>query len=157
MFNYPIKFEKEYYQNNKSKVDKMTMLWKQKELCKKNERSKPYYVKKENGDIVVDYVSNTGFINNYDVQMVLAPCDYEHLQKVENQLNQYQELLKQCYLVLEKMIDENDCRLDHHGYCQEHNWLYDSECPNKIAKNIMEKIKLSIGERIIERIIENDW
>lgn len=41
--------------------------------------------------------------------------------------------------ILEWLAEENDCRYDHHGYCQEH-YLHDKdECPVKLAKDILKE------------------
>lgn len=45
------------------------------------------------------------------------------------------------YEVLKDMVDENDCSFDHHGYCQEHGWSDESECPNSRAKKVIAKVE----------------
>lgn len=36
--------------------------------------------------------------------------------------------------ILRDLTDPGECSFDHHGYCQEHVWLQDGECPNARAK-----------------------
>lgn len=33
-------------------------------------------------------------------------------------------------------FDPEPCRLDHHGYCQEHNWFRENPCPTAILQNL---------------------
>lgn len=52
-------------------------------------------------------------------------------------------LLERALSIIEGMIhpDELECRLDHHGYCQEHLWFYiDPPCPVKRAKELFEEL-----------------
>lgn len=39
--------------------------------------------------------------------------------------------------ILIDLIDDEDCRLDHHGYCQTHVWLRDGECPQARARRLL--------------------
>jgi hypothetical protein len=48
-------------------------------------------------------------------------------------------LLKEAIEIIKDFIDEEPCNYDHHGYCQSHNWLSDSECPHKRAKSFIAK------------------
>lgn len=34
-------------------------------------------------------------------------------------------------------VDDEECQLDHHGYCQTHSWMETSECPNKKANKLL--------------------
>ena len=38
------------------------------------------------------------------------------------------------------LIDEGDCDLDHHGYCQAHDWMQKGICPHFRAKLLLEKL-----------------
>ena len=35
------------------------------------------------------------------------------------------------------LADRGECHLDHHGYCQAHGWLEDSECPHGRAQKLI--------------------
>ena len=37
------------------------------------------------------------------------------------------------------LIDNVECRLDHHGFCQTHFWLEETECPHSRAKKLLKK------------------
>lgn len=65
----------------------LTEQWKAREL--KEFYGKPFYIKKQNGVVKVDYLCQYGFLNNYDVVEVLAPCDYEEWQ----QLKEYERVV----------------------------------------------------------------
>ncbi len=43
--------------------------------------------------------------------------------------------------ILKDLVDSDDCVLDHHGYCQSHGWLNNSECPHARAKKTLEELK----------------
>lgn len=58
----------------------LTEQWKARKL--EEFYGKPFYIKKQNGVIKVDYLSKYGFVNNYDVVEVLAPVpSYEEWQE----------------------------------------------------------------------------
>lgn len=38
--------------------------------------------------------------------------------------------------IVRDLIDDNPCRFDHHGYCQEHGWLREGKCPVERARDI---------------------
>jgi hypothetical protein len=38
--------------------------------------------------------------------------------------------------ILHDLTDPDDCRYDHHGYCQTHGWLEEGICPHKRAKEL---------------------
>lgn len=35
------------------------------------------------------------------------------------------------------LADDGQCRLDHHGYCQEHGWMETTECPHARARRVL--------------------
>ena len=37
------------------------------------------------------------------------------------------------------LVDGDDCYFDHHGYCQAHGWMDESECPHSRAKKWLKK------------------
>lgn len=43
--------------------------------------------------------------------------------------------------LLEDLVELNDCRLDHHGYCQAHDWFGDERCPHARAKELLKDNK----------------
>lgn len=49
--------------------------------------------------------------------------------------NIYSELVALHRLVMD-LVDEDPCDLDHHGYCQAHNWFSVKTCPHKRAKDL---------------------
>ena len=54
--------------------------------------------------------------------------------------NNLQELLNSALDILGDLIDDEECVLDHHGYCQTHGWFYKNPpCPNKRAKELLKK------------------
>lgn len=49
---------------------------------------------------------------------------------------------RECLLVLIKALGgDHDCRMDHHGHCQEHGWSGDNKCLVKYALEIREALK----------------
>lgn len=40
-------------------------------------------------------------------------------------------------LLLNDLTDFTRCRLDHHGFCQEHGWMEKSECPHARAQKLI--------------------
>jgi hypothetical protein len=42
--------------------------------------------------------------------------------------------LNQAVPLIGDLLDDEDCSLDHHGYCQTHYWFSDSDCPQARAK-----------------------
>lgn len=38
--------------------------------------------------------------------------------------------------LLAQLVDEDPCRLDHHGYCQAHS-LHSPPCPHQVAKELL--------------------
>ena len=43
--------------------------------------------------------------------------------------------------VLNNVLDDEPCRLDHHGYCQTHDWPDASPCPNKRGNTLLSRIR----------------
>lgn len=39
--------------------------------------------------------------------------------------------------VLADLIDDEPCRHDHHGHCQEHDWLPDGRCRTVVARDVL--------------------
>lgn len=54
-----------------------------------------------------------------------------------------EDLLKQCEenaalkLLLSQIVSSEPCRLDHHGYCQEHMWVGKGECAHGRARKLL--------------------
>ncbi len=45
--------------------------------------------------------------------------------------------------LIEDFVDRDDCRFDHHGYCQAHAWFEtDPACPHARAKSILAAVAL---------------
>ena len=45
--------------------------------------------------------------------------------------------------LIEDFVDRDDCRFDHHGYCQAHAWFEtDPACPHAQAKSILAAVAL---------------
>ena len=72
---------------------------------------------------------------------------YKHYLVVIEKNQQLKELLLECREVIHNLIDDEPCRYDHHGYCQEHNWLSDGVCPHKQGKKLISQIDNVIGEK----------
>jgi len=55
--------------------------------------------------------------------------------------------LDEMLFILEEYYDPEPCRLDHHGYCQEHNWFGKGLCLNVRIRNILLRYRpLFLGE-----------
>ena len=74
------------------KMNNLTELYKKGKL--QGYYGQPFYIKKQNGDIKVDYLCNGSFVNNYDVVEVLDICDYNKLQQLKNLLKEYKQRTK---------------------------------------------------------------
>jgi hypothetical protein len=109
-----------------------------------------YYVKLLKDGIQIDCYNGeieNGWWNNYDcnIQEVLSPVPsfdewksaYECLLMESEEVLTLKELLKKCREVIVAFVDEEPCRYDHHGFCQEHNWFSTDECINKKCKSIL--------------------
>jgi hypothetical protein len=48
--------------------------------------------------------------------------------------------LNQAVRLIGDLVDDEDCSLDHHGYCQTHYWFADSECPQARAKRWLDEL-----------------
>ena len=59
--------------------------------------------------------------------------DFSHL--ICRNVNNFDGLIE----ILELFIDDEECRFDHHGYCQEHGVT--EPCRNQAAKDLIAKIK----------------
>lgn len=84
----------------------LTEKWKAGEL--KEFYGKPFYIKKQNGVVKVDYLCQYGFVNNYDVVEVMAPCDYDdlvYLHKAKNDAHEIVESLTQEKSRLRRFVD----------------------------------------------------
>ena len=57
------------------------------------------------------------------------------------------ELLSKALDVLNEYVDDEPCYLDHHGYCQTHYWLDDSECINIQAKKLIDEIQQFLKDK----------
>lgn len=44
--------------------------------------------------------------------------------------------------VVDRLYDETECSLDHHGYCQEHGHLSEGPCPDGAAQELMTRASL---------------
>lgn len=42
---------------------------------------------------------------------------------------------------LRGMMEGTSCRLDHHGLCQAHGWTEDGDCPEKIARDALNRME----------------
>lgn len=44
--------------------------------------------------------------------------------------------------ILHLLLDDDECSLDHHGYCQTHCWFSDEEpCPQKTGKDFITELR----------------
>lgn len=43
--------------------------------------------------------------------------------------------------ILADIVDDDPCRLDHHGYCQTHGWLNETPCPYGRAREIIRPLE----------------
>lgn len=58
-----------------------------------------------------------------------------------------EQRLNQAVPLITDLVDDEDCSLDHHGYCQAHGWFDDSECPQARAKRWLTELdKLDLAE-----------
>lgn len=54
-----------------------------------------------------------------------------------------EDLIKQCEenaalkMLLSQIVSSEPCRLDHHGYCQEHMWIGKGECAHGRARKFL--------------------
>jgi uncharacterized Zn finger protein (UPF0148 family) len=48
--------------------------------------------------------------------------------------------LQEAIEIVSDLGERDPCRLDHHGYCQEHDWFDASPCPHKRAKEFLAKM-----------------
>lgn len=62
------------------------------------------------------------------------------IKNTEEENQKLKELLKECKEVIYDLVDDEPCRLDHHGYCQNHSWMSSDLCPNERGKSILTKI-----------------
>jgi hypothetical protein len=49
------------------------------------------------------------------------------------------QILEEASEIICQLTDDDECRLDHHGYCQTHCWFDKSLCINKRAKQYRDK------------------
>lgn len=47
--------------------------------------------------------------------------------------------IEELYELLELLADDSPCRLDHHGFCQEHFWLAPGRCPHARAQELLKE------------------
>lgn len=70
------------------------------------------------------------------------PLFREHLfqnLELQDQECQKDQLIKEIFECLEKLIDEEECYFDHHGYCQTHK--LEKNCSNKKGQELINKVK----------------
>jgi hypothetical protein len=48
--------------------------------------------------------------------------------------------LQEAIEIVSDLGERDPCRLDHHGYCQEHDWFNEGPCPHKRAKEFLAKM-----------------
>ena len=95
--------------------EQLTEQWKKGEL--EEFYGKPFYIKKQSGVVKVDYLGKYGFVNNYDVQQVLAPVpSYDEWKEsyncmLENEVlrlknAQLKELLKECRPYFNALVEK---------------------------------------------------
>lgn len=44
------------------------------------------------------------------------------------------------YGLLDLLAEDTPCRLDHHGYCQEHYWFSEEPCPHREAHELLQEV-----------------
>lgn len=59
-------------------------------------------------------------------------------ESLKAQVQQLQEQVSRLREALKAMVDDDDCSLDHHGYCQTHGWLSEGVCPQFTAKMLLQ-------------------
>lgn len=73
--------------------------------------------------------------SNLQVLYISEESDFE-LEKIKKQLEEAIEIIK-----LYQESTGDTCRLDHHGYCQEH-WLdKEEDCPNFRANKLLKSLE----------------
>jgi hypothetical protein len=70
-----------------------------------------------------------------------APHDigYRVSQLIEKKLDSIQQNLRLALDLLYAKTDDDECVLDHNGYCQTHGWFYKETCANKRAREILKE------------------
>jgi hypothetical protein len=63
--------------------------------------------------------------------------------------------------VLECVVNEGECRFDHHGYCQEHGWMSTDECFVAVAKRLLDTFSnnnkdFDYSMSMMERFVRNN-
>lgn len=54
------------------------------------------------------------------------------------------ELIAELIVAVGDLAEDTPCRLDHHGFCQEHGWLDSRECPHPRAVRALRELKAMI-------------
>jgi hypothetical protein len=73
-------------------------------------------------------------------RVALASADDDTLLAAVGEAIRRHELpaLREAAEILEDLLERSDCRLDHHGYCQEHGWFADApRCPHARAREFL--------------------
>lgn len=59
----------------------------------------------------------------------------ETIRIMRNDLAMASEIIGRLKQLVDDFTDETECRYDHHGFCQEHNWMDNKrDCPHKRVK-----------------------
>lgn len=54
---------------------------------------------------------------------------------------QCRKCFNELYEIMYDLTDSGECRLDHHGYCQEHLWFSTEKCPHALSRMVIEKVE----------------
>ena len=57
--------------------------------------------------------------------------------------------------LLSELVDPDDCRYDHHGYCQSHS-LHNAPCPHSLAKSFLGNKTLDATQIVADGAMNND-
>lgn len=75
------------------------------------------------------------FLNGQESRIVSASSLAAHCELV------YVDLVEQLRDLLAEFVDDEPCRLDHHGHCQEHMDFGPGECRQKRAKALLSRFE----------------
>lgn len=69
------------------------------------------------------------------------------INRLRSQLTAAQERIEDAAQLIAELSDHEaqDCRLDHHGYCQAHGWFDESECSIPRARRWLAAYREAVG------------
>lgn len=60
---------------------------------------------------------------------------------LQKRITEMENTIKEAKQIIEDLVGEDPCEFDHHGYCQAHGWMDESECPHARAKKFMKMME----------------